>query len=369
MSDVFFVNARVENNRGLLHKFGDLVDRVGLDFISENDLVAVKVHFGDAGTTRYVRPMFSRKVVDRLRERKAHPFLTDTCTLYKGHRSAAPTHLALAVRNGFGYAQVDAPLIIADGLRSHDFAEVEVGLEHFDSVRIGSAVHDADALVVISHFKGHLAAGFGGTIKNLSMGLGNRQMKQRMHASVRPRLAKDDACIACGVCEEVCPSDAVEIRDGRAWFDDDACVGCAECITTCPEGALDILWNEGPAGLQEKMVEVAAGALASKKGKALFFNFIVEVTPDCDCFPFSDTPFVQDVGILASTDPVAIEQAAVDLVNAQPGLPGSKLNSAMKPGEDKLRALYPSVPWERQLEYAEEVGLGNRAYDLIEVTR
>jgi hypothetical protein len=364
MSDVYMVDARVKANRGLLHAFGDLVDKVGLDCVAEKDLVAIKVHFGDAGTTRYVRPMFSRKVVDRVKRRGAHPFLTDTCTLYRGPRSSAPSHLELAIRNGFGFAQVGAPVVIADGLRSRDYAEVAVDLRHFEKVRIAAAVHQADALICLSHFKGHLAAGFGGTIKNLSMGVATRSQKQQMHASVRPSLGNRDECVGCGECEAICPAEAAVVRDGCAEFDDEKCIGCAECIAACPEGALEILWNEGPEGLQEKMVEVAAGALSTKKGKALFFNFLVEVTPDCDCFPFSDTPIVQDIGILASTDPVAIEQASIDLVNAQPGLPNSKIKTALAPGDDKLRDLYPSVPWERQLEYAEEIGLGRREYEL-----
>lgn len=366
-SDVFIVSARADKNRGLQHKFGDLVDRAGLDLAGKGDLVAVKVHFGDDGTTRYVRPGFSRVLVDRLKARGAQPFLTDTCTLYKGPRSNAPSHLELAIRNGFGFAQVNAPLVIADGLRSKDYVEVPVGLRHFDKVRIGRAAYEADALVCISHFKGHLAAGFGGTIKNLSMGLGTRSQKQQMHASVRPTMSDPDKCIGCGDCAEICPADAVEIRDGRAYFDHDACEGCAECITTCTEGAVDIQWNAGPEDIQEKMVEVALGALKSKAGRALFFSFVLEVTPECDCFPWSDTPIVQDVGILASRDPVALEQASVDLVNAEPGLRGSKLTKAFEPGSDKFRDIYPKVDWRRQLEYAEEVGLGSRAYRLVPV--
>lgn len=367
MSNVYFVNARVEKNRGLRHKFGDLIEKIGLDVVAEGDLVALKVHFGDNGTTRFLRPLFAREVVDRVRERGGHPFLTDTLTLYRGPRSSAPTHLELAIRNGFGMAQVNAPLVIADGLRSNDYREVRVDGRHFEKVRIAAAAHEADAMICISHFKGHLAAGFGGTIKNLAMGLGTRSQKQQMHADVRPALGKEEDCIGCGECQEICPADAIEIRDGRALFDLDECIGCAECITTCPEDALSILWNSTPDALQEKMVEVALGAVKPKGRKVLYFNFITDVTPDCDCFPFSDTPIVQDVGIVASFDPIAIEQASVDLVNKEPGLPGCKLDGALAAGSDKFRALYPKINWERQLEYAEELGLGERTYDLIEI--
>lgn len=367
MSTVYFTDARGRVNHGLRDKFSKLVKKASLGFIERGDLVAVKVHFGDDGTTRYVRPMFSRVVVDQVRERRGSPFLTDTQTLYRGPRSSTPSHLELAIRNGFGFSQVNAPLIIADGLLSRDYREVDVNLHHFKTVKIAAAAHDADALICLSHFKGHLAAGFGGTIKNLSMGLGTRSQKQQMHANVKPRMKSPEDCIGCGECEDICPADAAEVRDGKAEFDLDACIGCAECITSCPEEVIDILWNEGPKGLQEKMVEVAAAALESKKGKALFVNFLVEITPDCDCFNFSDTPIVQDIGILASTDPIAIEQASIDLVNEQPGLPNSKLSN-LAPGTDKFRDLYPKIDWARQLEYGEEIGLGTRKYELEKIS-
>jgi hypothetical protein len=346
-----------------------LVDAVGLDVVSPGDEVAIKVHFGDDGTTRFLRPMFAREVVDRVVERRGVPFLTDTLTLYKGARSSAPRHLALAIRNGFGFAQVGAPLIIADGLRSRDVREVDLAGrgKHFGTVRIAAAAHEADALVCISHVKGHLAAGFGATLKNLSMGLGSRAQKQAMHADVKPRLVDRADCVGCGDCAEICPAEAALVVDGVAEFDHDACIGCAECIAACTEGAIALEWGGTADALQEKMVEVAAGALASKRGKAVFFNFVVDVTPDCDCFPFSDTPIVPDVGVLASLDPVAVEQAAYDLVTGEPSLPGSKLDGKVGAGEDKFRALYPAIDPTRQIVYAEELGLGSRDYRLHRV--
>jgi uncharacterized protein len=366
-SEVLFVPARVAHNRGLIQRFGTLVDRLGLATVSEGDTVALKVHFGDDGTTAYVRPQFARKLVDRVKARGGHPFLTDTCTLYMGRRQQAIPHLELAMENGFSYATVGAPLVIGDGIRSKEVAEVDVPGRHFQSVRYAAAVHNADALLCISHVKGHLAVGFGGAIKNLSMGLGSRAMKQAMHADVKPEI-NEDRCEACGECVEICPADAVVLAEGVASFDHELCIGCAECIAVCDPGALRLLWNEQADLIQEKMVEVAAGVLAAKPGKAAYFNFLVEITPDCDCFPWSDNPIVNNVGILASTDPVAIDQASADLVNAQQGLPGSRLpEAAAAPGQDKLRALYPDIDWTRQLSYAEQMGLGNREYQLVEI--
>ncbi len=366
-SEVFFVPAAVAHNRGLVQRFETLADRMGLPMIAAGDTTAVKVHFGDDGTTAYVRPQFARKVVDRVKARGGRPFLTDTCTLYPGKRRNAVDHLELALQNGFSYATVAAPLIIGDGVRSKEVAEVPAAGRHFSSVRYAAAVHYADALLCISHVKGHLAVGFGGTIKNLSMGLGSRGMKQAMHADVRPRL-DEDRCTACGDCVAFCPEDAIFLAEGLARFDMQRCVGCAECIAICQHEALRILWNERAEIIQEKMVEVMAAVLAPKQGKVGFYNFLTEVTPDCDCFPWSDNPIVNNVGILASTDPVAIDQAAVDLLNAQPGLPGSRLSeAALARGADKLRDLYPEVDYTRQLAYAEELGLGSRRYTLTEV--
>ena len=366
-SDVYFVPARVAHNRGLLQRFGALVDRLGLHAVARGDTVALKVHFGDDGTTAFVRPQFARKLVDRVKARGGHPFLTDTCTLYQGRRQQAIPHLELALENGFSYATVGAPLVIGDGIRSREVAEVPVSGRHFGSVRYAAAVHHADALLCLSHFKGHLAVGFGGAIKNISMGLGSRAMKQAMHADVKPEL-HEDLCEACGECVEICPADAVLLAEGVASFDHERCIGCAECIAVCEPGALGILWNEQAELIQEKMVEVAAGVLAGKAGKVAYFNFLVEITPDCDCFPWSDNPIVNNIGVLASTDPVAIDQASADLVNQRQGLPDSRLGEEdAAPGKDKLRALYPDIDWTRQLSYAEEMGLGSRQYRLVEV--
>jgi len=362
---VLFVPARVANNRGLLQRFGDLVDRLGLASVAGGDTVAIKVHFGDSGTTAHVRPQFARQLVNRVKARGGHPFLTDTCTLYPGRRRNAVQHLEVALENGFSYATVAAPLVIGDGVGSRDVVTVPARGRHFSSVRYASAVHHADCLLCISRFKGHLAVGFGGAIKNLSMGLGSRAMKQAMHAAVRPELRDEALCEACGDCIEICPEGAV-VLEGVARFDHARCVGCAECIAICRHGALRIQWNEESQIIQEKMVEVAAAVLAAKPGKVAFYNFLVEVTPDCDCFTWSDNPVVNNVGILASTDPVAIDQASADLVNAQPGLPGSKLGAAgLPPGTDKLRELYPKIDWTRQLEYGEAIGLGSRRYTLV----
>jgi len=367
MSKVFFVSARARGGKSLIDKLGDLMDAVGLDCIPENGLVAVKLHMGERGTTAHLKPVFARRAVEKIIEAGGKPFLTDATTLYLGERGNAVDYLHLGMANGFSYATIGAPIIIADGLRSADVAEVRVDLKHFQTVKYASAIRQADAMVVLSHFKGHLASGFGGAIKNVAMGLGSRSQKQRMHGDIKPKLRKGNLCIACGRCAEICPADAI-IVEKKASFDHQKCIGCAECITTCPVGAIQILWNESTDRLQEKMAETMAGIVGEKKGRIIYFNFLLDITPDCDCFPWSDTAIAPDIGILGSTDPIAIDQASVDLLNQGPGIPGSALPAGLEPGKDKLKALYPAIDWTRQLVYGQEIGLGSREYELVELS-
>jgi uncharacterized Fe-S center protein len=369
-SPVFFTDARAVN-RSLLGKLDRLLARAGLDEVAgKNDLVAVKLHFGERGTTRFLRPQFVRPVVERLRRRSAKPFLTDANTLYKGGRSNAVDHLETAIQHGFDYAVVGAPLVIADGLTGKDYVRVKISGKHFREVHIASAVYFADALVVLSHFKGHESTGFGGALKNLGMGCGARSGKQQMHSDVLPEV-DPGLCRGCGRCRRWCPADAIYL-EGAARIDPNRCLGCGECVVTCPHGAIAISWKAEPQNMQEKIVEYALGALKEKDGRAFFVNFVLEVTPDCDCFSGSDVPLVPDVGILASKDPVALDQACYDLVTRQVGLAGTRLTDRRRkaegtaPGQDKFFAVHGIDPTP-QLSYAEALGLGTREYELVRV--
>lgn len=350
-------------------RFGDMLEAMSLDIFRKDDLVAIKLTFGEEGCTTFVQPVFVRKAVDWVKGRGGKPFLTDSCTLYVGERSNGIDHLNLAFRHGFSYATIGAPIVIADGIKSRDYVEVEVGLKHFKRVKYGANAHNADALLCISHFKGHLGTGFGGTFKNIGMGLGSRSAKQAMHAVVKPEFRDKGSCTGCGRCIESCPSNAIKIVAQKASFDYSRCSGCGECISVCSERALRILWNESPNNLCEKIVETAYGVLKNKRGKAVFFNFVLDVTPDCDCLGWSDNAIVPDVGILGSIDPVAIEQASLDMVTAQPASPGSGLGPDAGAGTDKFKSLRPGIDGERQMEYAEELGMGTRTYNIVKVDK
>jgi uncharacterized Fe-S center protein len=373
--EVYFANLGA-GGKTILDKLNILLDRTDLKGkIREKDLVAIKLHFGEAGNTGFVRPIFLRRVVERVKEYKGRPFLTDTNTLYRGMRQEAISHLTTAYQHGFAYSVIDAPILIADGLRGNSAVNIRIDKPLFKTVSIARDIHMADVLIGVTHFKGHELSGFGGTLKNLGMGCASREGKLSQHSNISPQV-KEKTCNGCKRCLTTCAYDAILMKSPKgdvekkpmvASIDPKKCVGCGECILTCTTGAVQIQWNETIPLFQKKMVEYAYGAVHKKKGKALYLNFLTQVSPACDCYGYSDTPIVNDVGILASEDPVAIDQASVDLVNQQSGNPVSKLPKNWETGEDKFRALYPEVDWSIQLSYGEEIGLGIRSYDLIKV--
>lgn len=366
VSKVYYVNLRsAGSSDSLLRKLGRLFRQAGLaNCINQDDLVAVKLHFGEMGNTAFLRPIYARTIVAEVKQAGGRPFLTDTNTLYLGERSNAVDHLNAAIANGFAYAVCDAPIIIADGLHGKDYVEAEINLNHFQKVKIASAIYHANSLIALSHVKGHPLTGFGGAIKNIAMGGASRGGKQMMHSAVRPEVG--EGCIGCSLCVRWCPAGAITVIDGVAQINNDQCIGCGECPVNCPHGVMRIQWGGPKRAVQERMAEFAYGLLRSKEGKAGFINFILDVVPECDCFSWSDAPIVPDLGILASFDPVAIDQASIDLINAAPGLPNSKATDLPR-GADKFRLIHPDVDPGVQLEYAEKIGLGQRKYQLVEV--
>lgn len=353
-ADVFFAGVKSAMGSGLLDKTGKLFEKAGFaGLIGERDLVALKVHFGERGNTAFLPPIYARRIAFEVRKAGGRPFLTDAGTLYMGGRSNAVSHLTTAVRNGFSYSTINAPIVIADGLNGKDYVEVEIRQKHFQTVRVASAAVHADSLIALSHFKGHEMTGFGGALKNIGMGLGCRSGKQQMHADVKPKVDASK-CKACGKCTRWCQTGAIKVVGERAEVDLSVCHGCGECIVTCPEQAIGIDWGSDSAKTQEKIAEYAFGAVQGKKGKTGFINFIINITPDCDCWGFSDTALMPDVGIAASTDPVALDQASIDLVNELAG-------------RDVFKQVHPHVDWEPQLVHGAAIGLGTREYNLVRV--
>ena len=364
---VYFADLRASVKENLLAKVVRLLDSIDLQsIVLPRSLAAVKLHFGEKGNTAFIRPNFIRVIVDRIRSLGGHPFLTDANTLYVGSRADSVSHLTTAIENGFAYAVVNAPLIIADGLRGGSYKPVTINGEVVKVAYIGSEIAEADVLLGVAHFKGHGLSGFGGAIKNLGMGCGSRRGKLVQHSDLSPKIQRKK-CIACGSCAEHCSQKAISVHEKKAVIDPKKCIGCGECILICSNQAIDVNWNADAVLFQRKIAEYAHAALKNKQGRVAFLNFLTDISPECDCYGHNDAPIVPDIGILASTDPVAIDQASVDMVNRQSGLENTSLTQNRASGEDKFGGIYPRVDWKVQLEHAEKIGMGSRKYELIRI--
>jgi uncharacterized Fe-S center protein len=370
-SQVFFMDLRASAKEPNFKKFGRLLEALDIKSIiqrrKKRPLVAVKLHFGEKGNTSFIRPIYVRQVVDQIWDLGGRPFLTDANTVYVGTRAEAASHLVTAIENGFAYAVVRAPLVIADGLTGKAEWEVEINQEQFKTVFLAEAVMEAEGLVALTHFKLHELSGFGGVLKNLGMGCASRKGKLSQHSNIAPKVT-EKKCTGCGECVVHCAQEAIGINPEteKAVIDPTRCVGCAECILVCPYGNIQIQWNESIPVFLKKMMEYAYGVLKDKKDRSVFISFITQVSPACDCYGHNDLPVVGDLGILASRDPVALDQACADLVIQSPGAAGSALKD-LSPGSDKFKDIYPQVDWHLQLEYAAQLGLGAREYELVQV--
>lgn len=357
------MDLRATPRDSLIDKLGRLMTAAGIEtVIRKKDQAAVKLHFGERGNIAFIRPVFLRKIVDVIRDAGAEPFLTDANTLYAGTRSNASQHIRTAVQNGFAYSVVDAPIIIADGLTGKSEIPIPIKGKRFKEVYIASEIIRADTFISVAHFKCHELSGFGGALKNVGMGCASRRGKLAMHSTVSPRIKKK-RCVGCGDCVIHCSRNAISLEEKKAVMDLKKCIGCGECILFCTNDAIQIRWNQTIPVFLENMMEYTLGVLKDKKGKMFFINFITDISPACDCLPSNDAPIVRDIGIVASTDPVAIDQASADLVNKETVLPGSCI-AETRPDGDKFKAVYPKVDWELQLDYAEKLGLGTRNYSL-----
>lgn len=346
----------MENNK--FAKIDRLCDAINLKkIVKRNDLCGIKIHFGEYGNDTHIKAPFARRVVEKIKNAGANPFLTDSTTLYSGMRHNAVDHLNVATLHGFVHSVVDAPVIIADGLFGENDIPVRINKKHFTDVYIADAIRRAPALIVMSHFKGHEMAGFGGALKNLAMGGASVRGKRDQHAT---HVTIDESkCIGCGRCVKVCPQKALTLIDKKSHVDISKCIGCFECITVCPVKAISIDWNTEIVPFNERMIEYAYGVVKGREKRIGYLNFVVNVTPDCDCPGWSDSLMVADIGFLASTDPVALDQACYDLVNKAPAL-DPKLADAT----DKFIARWPHTRGDVQLKYAEEIGMGSREYKI-----
>ena len=367
-SKVYFADLRADVHENLQQKLTRLMKTAGMGDIDFQDkFVAIKLHFGEPGNLAFLRPNWARTVANFVKERGGKPFLTDCNTLYVGGRKNALDHMDSAMLNGFNPMTTGCQIIIGDGLKGSDEVEVPVvGGEYVKNAKIGRAVMDADVFISLTHFKGHEEAGFGGCLKNIGMGCGSRAGKMEQHNAGKPHVAQKH-CIGCGQCRKICAHGAPIIENGKAHIDHDRCVGCGRCIAVCPKDAVRIDWDESTTNLNCKIAEYTKAVV---DGRPCFhISLVIDVSPNCDCRPENDMAIVPNVGMFASFDPVALDMACVDAVNAQTPLRGSAADDAHAKAHvhDHFQRLHPDTNWRSCLEHGEKIGIGTREYELIKI--
>ena len=371
---VYFSDFRtVAFGDGLPTKLKKLIRKAGIGEIDmDGKFVAIKMHFGELGNISYLRPNYARAVVDVVRELGGKPFLTDCNTMYPGSRKNAIEHLYCAWENGFTPLTVGCPVIIGDGLKGTDDVDVPVeGGEYVKAAKIGRAVMDADVFISLTHFKGHESTGFGGTIKNIGMGCGSRAGKTEQHSSGKAHI-ETDLCRGCPKCQKECANGGL-VFDGAArkmHVDNEHCVGCGRCLGACNFDAIQFNDNAANEMLNCRMAEYTKAVVSGRPN--FHISLIVDVSPNCDCHGENDAPILPDIGMFASFDPLALDQACVDACMKANPMPNSQLSDNLKkPGfadwGDPFRNSTPESEWRSCLEHAEKIGLGSRDYELIRV--
>lgn len=369
-SKVYFTDLRTKPGNNMLDKLEKLVKTAGIEKIDfKNQYVAIKIHFGEPGNLAYIRPNYAARIVKLIKQLGGKPFLTDANTLYTGRRHNAVDHLDAAYENGFNPLTIGCQVIIADGLKGTEYREIEVDLKHTKSAKIGSAIADADIIISMNHFKGHEMTGFGGALKNIGMGSGSRGGKLFMHSSSKP-VIKVKNCVGCGLCVRSCAHFAITLNENRkAVIDYEKCVGCGQCVAVCQYNAAQVKWDEAAVIASEKIAEYTYAVLKDKPH--FHINFIMDVSPNCDCWANNDMPLVPNLGIAASFDPVALDKACADMVNNAPALHGCVLDEVehvhVDGHDDKFTSIYHKTDWRAALKHGEEIGLGSLEYELVKI--
>ncbi|OIQ49848.1 NAD(P)H-quinone oxidoreductase subunit I, chloroplastic [Pseudodesulfovibrio hydrargyri] len=371
---VYFTDFRTKAfGDGLPTKLKKMLKKAGIgDIDMGGRFVAIKMHFGELGNISYLRPNYAKAVADLVKELGGKPFLTDCNTMYPGKRKNALEHLECAWENGFTPLTVGCPVLIGDGLKGTDDVEVPVeGGEYVKAAKIGRAIMDADVFISLTHFKGHEMTGFGGTIKNIGMGCGSRAGKTEQHSGGKPDI-DEEKCVGCRACLKECANDALhfDAEAKKSRINHDNCVGCGRCLGACNFDAIAFGLDSAIGDLNRKMAEYTKAVV---DGRPQFhISLIVDVSPNCDCHGENDAPILPNLGMLASADPLALDQACVDACMKATPLPGSQLadNLAKKDfvdHHDHFTNSKPESEWKTCMDHAEKIGLGTRDYELIVV--
>ncbi len=320
-----------------------------LDLTKLGKRIGIKLHFGEKGSETYLKPEIARKIYDFIKSKKKgleRLSLVECNVLYRGERTTRTKHVALAKEHGFGFADID----ILDGELGEETLTLAITNGIIDKAKVGKGLERYDSLIVLTHFKGHIMAGYGGAFKNLGMGLGSRAGKLHMHANVSPKVSKSK-CIGCGTCVQHCGSDAITLQNGKAEINGEKCTGCAMCIAVCPVGAVKIPWLSSTSSLlQKKIIDYSKAIIEYLNSRLIYVNALVNITKECDCVGKKQRPIVEDIGFLVSNDPVSIDKASLDLITKATRYKFLLINLANK-----------SLP----TKYAASLKLGSEKYELI----
>ena len=369
-ANVYYTDFRTKLGEGLPTKLKRLIRAAGIGEIDmDNKFVAIKMHFGELGNLGFLRPNYAKAVADVVKELGGKPFLTDCNTLYVGSRKNALEHLYCAWENGFTPMTVGCPILIGDGLKGTDDVEVPVNGEYVQNAKIGRAIMDADVFISLNHFKGHEMAGFGGAIKNIGMGCGSRAGKKEQHHNGQPSVHQDK-CVGCKACMKECANQGLAFDETtrKMHIVTENCVGCGRCIGACNFDAIDFSSWAAVKDLNCRMAEYAKAVVDGRPN--FHISLIVDVSPNCDCHAENDAPILPNIGMFASFDPLALDQACVDACLACDPLPNSQLSDNMaKPDfcdhHDHFENSTPDSEYKTCLEHAEKIGIGSRSYELV----
>ncbi len=371
-SKVYYTDLRtLALGKGLPTKLKELIKAAGIEQIDMNGkFVAIKMHFGELGNISYLRPNYAKAVVDIVKELGGKPFLTDCNTMYPGSRKNALEHLECAWENGFTPLSTGCPIIIGDGLKGTDDISVPVvGGEYVKEAKIGRAIMDADVIISLTHFKGHEMTGFGGAIKNLGMGCGSRAGKTEQHSNSQACIEEEN-CRGCRLCQRECANDGLIFDENKKKMSINSknCVGCGRCLGACNFDAISFENSSAMEELNCRMAEYTKAVVYDRP--QFHISLVIDISPNCDCHCENDAPILPNIGMFASCDPLALDQACVDACLAAQPLPNSQLSDNMKKEDfvdrhDHFTNSTPESEWKSCLEHAEKIGLGSRSYDLI----
>lgn len=317
-------------------KLSDALENFNLESF-KNKKVPVKLHMGEIKNKYFPRPKFVKHVVDALKKININPYLFDTTVAYKALRSTKLGYMKSAKIHGFTKKKIGCEIVIDDRGKN-----IEIENRNYE---VANHIYDSNHIFALSHVKGHVATGFGGAIKNFGMGGVTKQTKRRMHDGSRPIYHKDK-CTYCGVCAEVCPFDAIKVKENSWKRSDRKCFGCGVCVENCTQSGLDFK----DTSIQYTLACSAKACVQNKN--VIYLNEVKRISRSCDCDPFAGPIICPDIGYLVSDDPVAIDMASLDLIN------NIKPDVFIK--ENK-------VDPEKQIKYGEEIGLGSTSYQLIEM--